>query len=189
MADIMHEDDLHGEIADLRERLTRLEERLTPVGMTPEKQRNPLAKEVDEHFAALDAAARTRPIGKIKAWFYFRSEHSQFLGDEEEELAALLALPSDALAGSLAGLAHPARIEIFKALLDGKKDSNSLLKAAGLNTTGQLYHHLREMEEVGLVVRHGRNLWALENLHAFALAMVVGKALMDWRGEGKAGRR
>jgi hypothetical protein len=41
------------------------------------------------------------------------------------------------------------------------------------------------MEEVGLVVRRGRNLWAGVNLHAFALALVVGQYLMYWRGEGK----
>jgi hypothetical protein len=180
--------DIAAELAELRERVARLEEAQAPVSVTPEKRRNPLVKVVDERFAQLPEEARRRPTGSIQYWFYFRSQHSQFLGDETEDFDALLARSSDALARGLAGLAHPARIEIFKALLAGKKDSASLLKAAGLNTSGQLYHHLREMEEVGLVVRHGRNLWALENLHAFALALVVGKALMDWRGEDPEGR-
>lgn len=44
------------------------------------------------------------------------------------------------------------------------------------------------MEEVGLVVRRGRNLWTTANLEAFALAMVVGQYLMHRRGEGKEAR-
>lgn len=185
----MPEEDLLRAVADLRERVARLEAGGTTTSVTPEKQSNPLVQEVDERFDERPEEARKRTIGRLQCRFYFRSAHSQYQGDESTDFEALLTQPSDAIARSLAGLAHPARIEIFKALLDGKKDSVSLLKAAGLNTTGQLYHHLREMEEVGLVVRHGRNLWALENLHAFALAMVVGKALMEWRGEGKEGRR
>ncbi len=177
----MPEDDLRTEVAELRERLTRLEDRAFPPG----ESSTDLDKVVNERFDQLPPEARKRPIGQIRATFYFRAESSQLRGDPDANFDELLALPSDSLAKSFAGLSHPARIEIFKALLDGKKDSNSLLKAAGLNTTGQLYHHLREMEEVGLVVRHGRNLWALENLHAFAMGLLAAKALMDWRGEGK----
>jgi DNA-binding transcriptional ArsR family regulator len=186
----MPEDDLHTQIADLRQRVARLEDRAFP----PDERTNPLSAAAEEQFATAPEAARRYPIGQVRALSYFRihrpsdDEYGKYVNDHTAGFDALLALPADAIAKSLAGLAHPARIAIYKALLTGSKDSASLLDAAGLNTTGQLYHHLREMEDVGLVVRRGRNLWTTANLEAFALALLVGQYLMNWRGEGKEAR-
>jgi DNA-binding transcriptional ArsR family regulator len=183
----MPEDDLRTELTDVRERLARLEARAFP----PDEKPNPLAEVVDEDFAKTPEEERRYPIGLVRALSYFRihrpsdDEYAKSASDRTIGFDVLLALPADAVAGSLAGLAHPARIAIYKALLTGSKDSTSLLEVAGLNTTGQLYHHLREMEDVGLVVRRGRNLWASANLEAFAIALVAAQYLMHWRGEGK----
>jgi DNA-binding transcriptional ArsR family regulator len=182
---------IRGELEQLKARVAALEKgiegrRTAPAG-EHSGERNPFKEEVDARFAELPEAARRRPIGKIGGTHYFRVGHGVYSGSATVYLDALLGLPSEALARSLAGLAHPARIEIYKALLERMEkgqDAASLLAAAGLNTTGQLYHHLREMEEVGLVVRRGRNLWAAENSFWFALAMTAARGLMTWRGEG-----
>jgi hypothetical protein len=181
---------VRAELADLKARVAELERRLgeprTATGERDEES-NPFKKEVDARFAELPDAARRRPIGGVRGTHYFRVAHGVYSGSATTDLDNLLGLPAEALARSLAGLAHPVRIAIYRALLEGMehgRDSANLLAAAGLNTTGQLYHHLREMEEVGLVVRRGRNLWAAENLFWFALAMTAAKGLMNWRGEG-----
>jgi DNA-binding transcriptional ArsR family regulator len=177
--------DLRAELADLRDRVARLEQRAA----AHQEEEHPLAAPVEEAFAKADEAAKRYPIGQLRVEQYFRihrpheNEYGRFVDGHTVGFDALLALPPDAVARSLAGLAHPARLAIYKALLTGSKDAPTLLEAAGLNTTGQLYHHLREMEEVGLVVRRGRNLWAHANLHAYALALAVGQILIQWRGE------
>ena len=148
---------------------------------------NPFQAEVEQRFKALPAEARQRPIGKIRGITYFRYDSGVGRGALTTDLDELLALPETAAAHSLAGLAHPVRIKLYRALLERSQhglDSAGLMTAAGLNTTGQLYHHLREMEEVGLVMRRGRNLWAAHNLFCFAFAMVAAQGLMRSRGEG-----
>lgn len=181
---------VRSELEQLEARVAELERRLGDMpavnasGRTEEG--NPFKQEVDARFAELPEDARRRPIGRIRGTAYFRVAHGVYSGGATTDLDDLLGPPSAVLARSLAGLAHPVRIEIYKALLanmERGQDSASLLAAAGLNTTGQLYHHLREMEDVGLVVRRGRNLWAAENLFWFALAMTAAKGLMNWRGD------
>ncbi len=183
-------DDIHAELADLRARVERLEQRAKAY----KEGEHPLAERVEAKFEQASEEARRFPIGEVRALSYFRfsrpgdDEYGRLLDEKTIGLDALLALSSDEAAHSMAGMAHPIRLEIYKALLTGSKDSASLLEAAGLNTTGQLYHHLREMEEVGLVVRYGRNRWGQANLQAFALALVAAQQLMRWRGEGREGR-
>lgn len=183
-----------GDLEQLKARVAALEERIEGRQPAPaggrDGETNPFKEAVDGRFAALPEAARRRPIGTLRGIHYFRVAHGVYSGGATTDLDHLLGLSAAALARSLAGLAHPVRIELYKALLasmERGQDSAGLLAAAGLNTTGQLYHHLREMEEVGLVVRRGRNLWAAENLFWFALAMTAAEGLMNWRGEGAPG--
>ena len=183
------------EIAALKERVGRLEERLAVRQAAHQEEEHPLAAPVEAAFAKADDDAKRYPIGRLRVEQYFRihrpheNEYGRFVDGHTVDFDALLKLPADAVARSLSGLAHPARLAIYRALLTGSKDSATLIEAAGLNTTGQLYHHLREMEEVGLVVRRGRNLWAHTNLHAYALALVVGQTLMQWRGDASPERK
>ncbi len=51
----------------------------------------------------------------------------------------------------LAALGHPVRLTILKALLEGKQAKADLERIEGLGTTGQLYHHLKALEEAGWV--------------------------------------
>ena len=51
----------------------------------------------------------------------------------------------------LAALAHPVRLSILKAILHGKRDTQSLQTLPEMGTTGQLYHHLKELESAGWI--------------------------------------
>ncbi|HEX2034804.1 MAG TPA: helix-turn-helix domain-containing protein [Chloroflexota bacterium] len=184
--------EVRAELAALRERVARLEAEAVGRESRPPEEGNPLAQQVEAAYEAASEEARRYPIGSVRLLAYFRlarphqNEYARIAEDVTAGFDTLLKLPSEGIARSLAGLAHPVRLELYKALLTGAQDSAALMEAAGLNTSGQLYHHLREMEEVGLVVRRGRNLWANVNLQAFAFALQVGKELMLWRGEGRA---
>jgi hypothetical protein len=51
----------------------------------------------------------------------------------------------------MAALAHPVRLTILKALLVGQRDTQSLQALPDMGTTGQLYHHLKELESAGWI--------------------------------------
>ncbi|WP_337868020.1 hypothetical protein [Meiothermus sp.] len=61
----------------------------------------------------------------------------------------LLKTPWSEVAQSLAALAHPLRLEILRAVLNGKSSSQDLQHLADIGTTGQLYHHLKELQSAG----------------------------------------
>lgn len=68
-----------------------------------------------------------------------------------------LDLGDDPRLAVLAALGHPARAGIVRALLAaGPSTTTSLQEAAGLASTGQLYHHLRSLTHCGLVEQDGR---------------------------------
>ena len=61
----------------------------------------------------------------------------------------------------LAALAHPVRLSILKAILEGKRDTQSLQSLPGMGTTGQLYHHLKELESAGWVRQPHRGQYTI----------------------------
>ncbi len=64
-------------------------------------------------------------------------------------VSTLLRVPWTEVAPSLTALAHPLRLEILRAVLNGKSSSQDLQHLAEVGTTGQLYHHLRELQSAG----------------------------------------
>ncbi len=80
---------------------------------------------------------------------------------EEHPLPALLAGGWADAAGALAALGHPVRLELIRRLLAGAHTTNELAEIPDLGTTGQLYHHLRELQAAGLVVQRRRNDYAV----------------------------
>lgn len=81
--------------------------------------------------------------------------------DDSADANALFALPADGAMRVLAALSSAPRLALYRAALAGPVTSADLMAAAGLNTTGQLYHHLRELVGVGLMVQGGRDHYAV----------------------------
>lgn len=69
----------------------------------------------------------------------------------ESETSELLASDWRAAHAPLAALAHPIRLLVLKALIEGKRDTQSLASLPDMGTTGQLYHHLKELEAAGWI--------------------------------------
>ena len=61
----------------------------------------------------------------------------------------------------LAALGSPVRLEIVRRLLLGGQTSGELQEIPGLGTSGQLYHHLRDLQSAGLVVQRRRGRYAV----------------------------
>ncbi|WP_030678854.1 ArsR/SmtB family transcription factor [Streptomyces cellulosae] len=55
-----------------------------------------------------------------------------------------------------AALGHPVRLTLLRAVLRGTRSAAELQETAGLNTTGQLYHHLKQLTAAGWLQAEGR---------------------------------
>ncbi len=171
---------LEAALKDLGARLDRLER--TVDSRSSQSNMDRLGATIDARVDEQGIDPKAQPVGEIEVSALLRIPGNTWGYGDSFTLESLLEGSSEALAKGVGGLAHPVRIALFKALLTGPKESPQLLTIAQLNTTGQLYHHLQAMAEVGLVERRGRSLWACQNLGAFVLLLAAGKILADWRG-------
>lgn len=60
------------------------------------------------------------------------------------------------LADVLAALGNPVRLRLMRALLDGHTTVAQLVELDGVGTTGQIYHHLRQLTAAGWLRGVGR---------------------------------
>jgi len=81
----------------------------------------------------------TLPLGATYAW------------QIDSTTDALLEADWSIAQAPLTALAHPVRLSILKAILYGKQDTQSLQMLPEMGTTGQLYHHLKELESAGWI--------------------------------------
>lgn len=61
-----------------------------------------------------------------------------------------------AAAESFGALGHPVRLRLLREILGGRRTAAELAELAGLGTTGQIYHHLRQLTSVGWLHTVGR---------------------------------
>lgn len=165
---------------ELRSRIERLERLVLVPHQDDDLDR--LAQMVSERAERM-ATETLQRIGQIEVHAHLRLPGQTHGIVDDFRFEDLLATSAETLAYGISGLSHPARIAICRTLLDGPKETSALLELAGLNTTGQLYHHLQAMAEIGLVERRGRNLWAIQNIGAFVMLLGAGKILANWRGD------
>jgi hypothetical protein len=177
-------------LADLELRTIKLEQAIEQQsqGWRPEVSESvsDLETKVDARAAEKGFDVKKTPLGRLEYSQLIKAAGGTYTINDEVDLDTLFEIPSSSLAESISGLGHPVKIELFKALLSGPKESSELLSIPELNTTGQLYHHLQAMADVGLVERRSRNLWAAQNPGAFVLMLTAARTLSAWRGEAPA---
>ena len=61
----------------------------------------------------------------------------------------LLAGSWEDAAGTLAALAHPVRMQLLREILRGRTSAAELAELDAFGTTGQVYHHLRQLTAAG----------------------------------------
>lgn len=84
--------------------------------------------------------------------------------------------PFEGPARVLATLAHPNRLRIVAELVGGETTTAELVARLGFATTGQLFHHLKELLAVGIVHQPRRGAYALRAQHVVALLAVISTA-------------
>jgi hypothetical protein len=112
--------------------------------------------ELERRIAALESAAPTR---------------SRPQGAPQED--AILELDWTAWAGPLAALGNPVRLTLLQQILRGNSTVNALSEVQGLGTSGQIYHHLRQLTAEGWLHSPSRGIFAVPPSRVVALLAIL----------------
>ncbi len=83
----------------------------------------------------------------------------------------------DSASRVLGALASPVRFRIVTALVAGSATTSELAEAIGEGTSGQLFHHLKELLAVGVVHQPRRGVYALRPQHAVPLLALLSASI------------
>jgi DNA-binding transcriptional ArsR family regulator len=98
---------------------------------------NALAASGEEHSTVLLAGSVTLPDGRPARW------------QEARELPDLLDVEVDEVADILGALGNPVRLRLLLRILDEPQTVQELTGVEGVGTSGQVYHHLRQLTATG----------------------------------------
>lgn len=76
-------------------------------------------------------------------------------------------------AGTLDALGHPVRLAILHAVLHGTVTASGLVEALESGTSGQVYHHLKELTTTGWLASPGRGLYEVPAARVVPLLAVL----------------
>jgi DNA-binding transcriptional ArsR family regulator len=161
-------------VDDVEHRLTDLERRVA-------------ALEAPPAVPAPDAAAVPAADGGTVRYSGEVHLHGEVSWRITYDAGAALALGDPPRVAVLAALGHPARAALVRALLAaGPTGTGALQEAAGLASTGQLYHHLRALTGCGLVEQDARGSYRVP-ARAVVPALVLLTAAADVAGQLRQG--
>lgn len=109
--------------------------------------------------------------------------HGSYRWQMERPVPGLLAIPDELIARTLAAVASPIRVRLLKSVLRGAHEVAALQDALGGVSTGQLYHHLKELTAVGLLVQRARGRYEVSARNVVPLLAVIAAAY-DLAGSG-----
>jgi hypothetical protein len=79
-------------------------------------------------------------------------------------------------AGTLSALGHPVRLQLLRRVLAGARTAADLGTDEGLGTTGQLYHHLRQLVGAGWLRSTGRGHYSVPGERVVPLLVILSGA-------------
>ncbi|MFF5257754.1 ArsR/SmtB family transcription factor [Actinomadura viridis] len=167
---------------DLAERIARLEERMArlegaeppaPAAQAGEHQvagpdafwaLEALKERADDAGAVLFTGTVTLPSGEHYEW------------QQGHPAADLLADDWSQAADALTALAHPVRLLLLREILHGARTTAELAAHERLGTTGQLYHHLRQLVAAGWLRTTARGRYAVPGERVVPILTVLAAA-------------
>ncbi|MDI6103163.1 winged helix-turn-helix domain-containing protein [Actinoplanes sp. NEAU-A12] len=128
-------------LAALERRVAALEKRSQVPPSVPDEEvfwaLDGLLARVGDPGAVLITGHVTLPDGRVARWQESAGTADLLDGDWSQHVA------------SLAALAHPARIRLLGEVLRGAATASDLTRIDGMGTSGQVYHHLRQLVAAG----------------------------------------
>jgi len=76
-------------------------------------------------------------------------------------------------AGALAALGNPVRLTLLQQILRGTSTVSGLSEVQGLGTSGQIYHHLRQLTAEGWLHSPSRGVFAVPPTRVVALLAIL----------------
>ncbi|MFE9771034.1 ArsR/SmtB family transcription factor [Streptomyces sp. NPDC005931] len=104
------------------------------------------------------------PTGERYEWQYGTTTR-ELLGDDWP-----------AAAEALAALGHPVRLRLLREIVGGRRTAAELAELDGVGTTGQIYHHLRQLTGTGWLHTTGRGRYEVPPGRAVPLLVVLSAA-------------
>lgn len=92
------------------------------------------------------------------------------------DVDGLLAKEVEETASVLGALGHPLRLRLLQAVLQGQRAATELGRMEGLGTSGQLYHHLRELQAAGWLRSAGRGRYEVPPARVVPLLTMLAAA-------------
>ncbi|MEU3835265.1 ArsR/SmtB family transcription factor [Streptomyces microflavus] len=175
--------ELEQRVAELERRLTALErqDRESPRlgdgdfwALNGLKQQLADVGEAAADGGVLFTGAVRLPTGEQYEWQYGALTgallEEEGAGDEER--------PDDAsaTADSLAALGHPVRLRLLREILGGRRTAAELAALDAVGTTGQIYHHLRQLTGAGWLHTAGRGRYEVPAARVVPLLVVLAAA-------------
>lgn len=158
-------DDVARRLAAIEERLARLEGGATTVADVPADDRfwalHTLEQQVPEPGGVLFTGSVTVREGERYQW-----QEGRLTGD-------LLDADWAELAAGLGALAHPVRLALVQAVLRGTRSVAELSDDERFGTSGQLYHHLRQLVAAGWLKTAGRGRYVVPPARVLPLLVIV----------------
>ncbi|WP_433463620.1 ArsR/SmtB family transcription factor [Spirillospora sp. CA-128828] len=159
----------------LAERVARLEERVAVLeGTAPGAGRpapddtfwalNALKDRVADPGAVLFTGSVTLPGGEHYEWQQGHTAEDLLQDDWSQAAEALSAL------------AHPVRLFLLREILHGARTTAELAAHERLGTTGQLYHHLRQLVAAGWLRTTGRGQYSVPGERVVPILTVLAAA-------------
>jgi DNA-binding transcriptional ArsR family regulator len=141
---------------------------------------------LEERVAALEGAQRAEavePSGGVVQYQGSLVEPVELEWRIQADPAWVLGMDDGPRTDVLAALGHPARAAIVRLLAqEGAQPAAALQAAAGLGSTGQLYHHLKSLTSCGLVAQDKRGSYRLSP-QATIPALILLTAASDIAGQ------
>jgi len=78
-----------------------------------------------------------------------------------------------ATADALAALGHPVRLRLLREILGGRRTAAELAALDAVGTTGQIYHHLRQLTGAGWLHTAGRGRYEVPAVRVVPLLVVL----------------
>lgn len=104
------------------------------------------------------------------------SEGLNYVWQMERPVPGLLELEEAPLAQVLSALSNPARLKLLRSMLRGPRSSQQLQETLGNVSTGQFYHHLKELLSAGIVVQKERSRYEVQAHHVIPLLAILAAA-------------
>jgi hypothetical protein len=162
------------ERGELEARLAAVEERLAALESRP--RRAPVSVVADDEELWVLAGLQER-VGDDGTVVYAGTVElpggERYVWQQAAQVATLLETDPDDLVPAIAALGHRVRLMLVQAVLAGRRTVAELEALESLGTTGQLYHHLRQLVAAGWLQNAGRGRYAVPGDRVVALLVVL----------------